>query len=343
MKIVATLDLEGGEVLARDIINQSGVILIPTGTVIKKEYIEKLVEIGENIVYIENDEIVEDEIKIEIMEECTKKVGETLDKYFSTSSEELIQIKNIAEEIIGEILKEPEILININSIRKNNDKIYSHSVNVCTMSVIFAIKMNLSQKDIKDIAVGSLLHDIGLQCVNAVLDNNLSVDVNPDMEKEKKKHVIYGYSLVENEKWLSDNAKKIILYHHERLDGSGYPFHLKDEKISTACRIISVCDEFDMLVFENNKKVHKAIEFIMSESEKKFDLDVVRIFIESVAAYPIGSLVRTNQGEVGMVIKQNNKCPTRPIIKIKKENIFIEKDLTKELTLFITDIVDKIN
>ena len=61
MKIVATLDLKGGEVLARDIINQSGVILIPNGTTIKKEYIEKLVEIGENIVYIKNDEIVEDE------------------------------------------------------------------------------------------------------------------------------------------------------------------------------------------------------------------------------------------------------------------------------------------
>ena len=95
----------------------------------------------------------------------------------------------------------------------------------------------------------------------------------------------------------------------------------------------------------NKMKVHDAIDYIVSQAGVKFDFNVIKAFVDSVAAYPTGALVITNQEEVGIVLRQNPKCPTRPVIRIiknkdgDKPEEWIEKDLTKELTLFITDTI----
>ena len=90
-------------------------------------------------------------------------------------------------------------------------------------------------------------------------------------------------------------------------------------------------------------RVHEAIESIVGQAGVKFDFDVVKVFNEMVAAYPIGSTVVTNTGEIGVVIGQNNKCPTRPILQIIKDRngnavTGVVEDLTKNLTMFIRDI-----
>ena len=148
--------------------------------------------------------------------------------------------------------------------------------------------------------------------------------------------------------WISPTAKDIIISHHERLDGSGYPFHLKGDRIKIGSKIAAVSDEFDSRVYGNlteKMKVHDAIDYIVSQAGNLFDFNVVKAFVASVAAYPTGALVVTNQNEVGIVLRQNPKCPTRPVIRIlkekdgKKPDKWTEKDLTKELTLFIVDTI----
>lgn len=337
--MVGTLSLKGGEVLAKDIINKSGIVLIPEGTIIKKEYIEKLSEIGQNVVFIEEDNEQTDEYtkEQELMIECTSKVKETFNKYFTTT-DELDEVCKIAESIITEVLKKPEVIMNVNAIRQSSEEEYSHSVNVCAMSVMLAIRMKLDEHTIKEIAVGSILHDIGYEVVNSKIGTNISADVTPDIDKEKKKHVIYGYSFLSKEKWIGDIGKDIVLSHHERYDGSGYPFHLSGDSIKIGSRIVAVSDTFDNFVFRKEKKVHEAIDYIVSECDHKFDYNIVKIFHDSVAAYPIGTIVLTNTGKRGIVVRQNNQCPTRPVIKIiSGEDDDKELDLTKELTLFIRD------
>ncbi|WP_310602430.1 HD-GYP domain-containing protein [Anaerosporobacter sp.] len=156
-----------------------------------------------------------------------------------------------------------------------------------------------------------------------------------------KKHVIFGYNYVEKETLLSAVAKDIILSHHERIDGSGYPFHLTTNKIKIGSKIVGLCDEFDHLVYGlygEKMKVYKAIDYIISQSGVKFDYEIVKLFNESVAAYPTGSTVVTNNKDIAIVLRQNAKCPTRPVIRLvmdetgKYYDDWIELDLTKELT-----------
>ena len=352
MRIISLDTVTGKERLAKDILYNSNYILMTAGTVVKKEYVKKLKELNIEYIYVE-DEIgkgidLTGNLELQIQEQCQGAVRDILLKYAYNKDEELEEIKIIAEEIINDIIKEPEIIYNLSSIRDKSDSTYSHSINVCMLSVILSFKLKIAKTKIKDIAIGCLLHDIGFTYIS--LDyHNLRIENCTEKElKEIKKHIIYGYSAVENLTWISNTSKDIIISHHERINGSGYPFHLKEDRIRIGSRIAAVCDEFDSKVYGNltaRMKVHDTVDYIISQAGVLFDFKVVKAFVDSVAAYPTGTIVITNEGETGIVLRQNPQFPTRPVIRILKNNLgemkqeWIEKDLTKELTLFIRDTI----
>lgn len=352
MRIISVDSVQGHEFLAKDILNENNMVLMTAGTIVKKEYINRLKELNIEYIYVD-DEIAQgvsltESLELQIKDQCQEAVREILTKYSYQTDSELEEIITIADEIIYDIMMEPEVMYNISSIRNKSEGTYSHSLNVCALSVILALKLRLPKKKVREIAIGCLLHDIGYTYLTIDYNNMIMEECSVKEQKEIKKHIIYGYSAVDNMDWLSSVSKDIIISHHERMDGSGYPFHLKGEKIKIGSKIAAVCDEFDSRVYGNlmhKMKVHDAIDLIVSQSGNKFALEVVKAFVASVAAYPIGALVITNQDEIGIVLRQNPKCPTRPVIRIiqdtkgDKPSDWIEKDLTKELTLFIIDTI----
>lgn len=352
MRIISVDSVKGNELLARDIVNGNNSILMSAGTVVKKEYVDRLKDLDIEFIYIE-DEIgqgidLTNSLELQIKEQCQETVRSILLKYSYHNDTELEEIKYIADEIIYDVLSQPEVIYNLSSIRNKSESTYSHSLNVCALSVILAVKLKINKSKLREIAIGCLLHDIGYTYINLEY-KEINLDTCTEKEKKEiKKHIIYGYSAVEKLDWISAVSKDIILSHHERMDGTGYPFRLDGDRIKIGSKIAAVCDEFDSLVYGNmvtKMKVHDAIDYIVSQAGIKFDFDVVNTFVASVAAYPTGALVITNEGEIGIVLRQNPKCPTRPVIRIikniqgKKPEGWVEKDLTKELTLFITDTI----
>ena len=352
MRIISLDAVTGKEILAKDIVTSNDLVLMTAGSVMKIEYVKRLKDLNVEYVYVE-DEIGQgvnllSSLEIQIQDHCQEAVRDILINYSYHNDSELIEIKQIADKIINEIMREPEVIYNLSSIRDRSISTYSHSINVCALSVILALKLKLSKSKIKDIAIGCLLHDIGYTYISFDY-SNLKMETCTEKERrELKKHVLYGYTAVEKMEWLSQTSKDIIISHHERLDGSGYPFHLKEKRIKIGSKIAAVCDEFDSKVYGNitlKMKVHEVIDYIMSNADVLFDFNVVKAFIDSVAAYPTGTLVITNENETGIVLKQNSQFPTRPVIRIirdkdgKKPKEWIEKDLTKELTVFIRDSI----
>lgn len=352
MRIISLDSVTGNELLAKDIINSSDLVLMTAGTIVKKEYVKRLKDLNIEYIYVE-DEIGQgvnliNSLELQIQEQCQEAVRDILVKYSYQNDDELEEIKQVADEIINDIMQNPEVIYNLSSIREKSDSTYSHSINVCALSVILAFKLKQSKSRIKDIAVGCLLHDIGFNYITIDYHSLTMENCSEKEQQELKKHIVYGYTSVEKMEWLSQTSKEIIISHHERIDGSGYPFHLKDSRIKIGSKIAAVCDEFDSRVYGNlikKMKVHDAIDYIVSHAGVLFDFSVVKTFVDSVAAYPTGTLVTTNQDETGIVLRQNAQCPTRPVIRIiknkegNKPNEWIEKDLTKELTLFITDSI----
>lgn len=345
--------IQGNEILAKTIYTSLDTILMPEGVRLRKEYISRLASLHIEYIYVE-DEIgkgveTKEITEMQIKEECKAELNKTWERISCNTSRQLSEMKNVADKIIEDLVERPEVIFCVSGVRNKSEMIYSHSLNVCAMSVFLALRMKLPKKKVEEIAEGSLLHDIGYTKIPNEIKEKSEEEMNYTEAREIALHTIYGYNSIENEDWLRKGSKDIILCHHELMDGSGYPFKRKGDKLSMGSRIVSVCDTFDRMVYgiyTKRYKVHEAIEYIVAEAGRAFDRDVVAVFNQSVAAYPNGTLVRTNEDEVGIVLRQNENFPARPVIRMLKDkngkvyNDWIERNLEKELSLFIEDTLE---
>lgn len=348
MRVCIVEELTGEEILAKDIFTAEYQILLTMGTQLKKEYIEKLKELQVKEVWIEENEphakkvvILKEEVK-----ECFKsKVKNILEKHTYSHNKELEELCHTADRIIMNILEEDEVVEQIYDLKGRSSDIYEHSISICSMATVVALKMGIPRHIIHDIGVGCLLHDLGLRYLTIDYTDVDFADLPESEYAEYKKHPIYGYTALRGENWISNVSKNMILYHHECLDGSGYP--LKATDISKECRIIQICDTFDEMICGigcKRVKVYEAIEYLKQYKNIKFDGDIVDIFLELTAVYPAGTTVRTSEGEMAVVLYQNKEFPERPVLRIVKDkdgnSVDVVKDLIEINNVFIEEAID---
>ena len=346
VRICKIEDLKGNEVLAKQILSKDLQVLLEKGETIQPKQIARLKDFDIEEVFILEKEVSKEE-KIVILKEETKELikenmKEIMEKLSNGNPLILEKVTAVAEQVIDNVFQIDEVTEKVYEIKEHNADLYEHAVNVCSLSVILAIRLNCSKSELNDIAIGALIHDIGLQSMERYyVDINLNL-IGPDQIVEYRKHPAYGYSKIEEESWLPKLSKDIILYHHERIDGSGFPTRISD--IEPKIQIVQVCDCFDEMVNGIGyvrRKIHEAIGFLRNSKDIKYSEKIVDAFINFIAVYPIGSIVLTNEKEVGVVIRQNRQYPDRPVIKILKDKqgnvrdgVFV-KDLLQENTVFI--------
>lgn len=350
MKIVKTSDLKGGEVLAKPILTSEIRVLLSDGIVLRPEYIAKIEELGIKEVYIKEENIHEEAallLKSDVGNIFHSKVKNIIEKHTYHNNKELIELSHTADNIIESVLEEPEVINKIYDIKERSSDVYEHSVSICSYATLLALKLKFSKQSVHDIAVGCLLHDIGLRYVTvSFTDRDLESFTRTELT-EYRKHPIYGYTALQNEKWISELSKKIILNHHELIDGSGYPLKAKD--IPPEVKVVSVCDVFDEMICGigcKRQKVYKAVEYLKTFRGFLYDVNIVNTFLEFTAVYPAGSSVLLSNGFEGVVVKQNKEFPDRPIIKLSKsesgvpitEQSFV--DLTKVNNIFIEKVLE---
>lgn len=323
MRLCKTSDLRGGEILARTVMTSEFQVLLSEGITLRPEYIEKIKELGISEVYIKEQELKEEEIhllKSDIENVFHSKVKSIMEKHTYHKNKELMELSKTADSIITSILEDEEIVEKIYDIKERNSDIYEHSITICSLATLTALKLKLKRKTVHDIGVGCLLHDLGLRYVTIEYANKNFDQMSPVEHSEYMKHPIYGYTSLKDEMWISEASKNIILQHHERLDGTGFPLRARD--VSLEVKIVAVCDAFDELICGigcERQKVYKAVEFLKTFRGIKFDEKVVDTFLEFTAVYPVGSHVLLSDGSVGRVIRQNREFPDRPVLQMVKD------------------------
>lgn len=349
MKLCKITDLKGGEVLAKTVMTSDFKILLSDGIVLRPEYIDKIKELGITEVYITEDVLHEKEVlllKNNLERVFHDKVKNIMEKHIYRQSRELMELSQTADSIISNILEEEEIVEQIYDIKERSSDIYEHSVNICSLAVLVALKLKTKKDIVHDIAVGCLLHDLGLRYLEIPYADRDMEDFSKAELIEYKKHPVYGYAALEKEVWISELSKRIILSHHEKMDGSGFPLKLKE--LPYEVKIVSVCDTFDEIICGigcSRQKVYQAVEYLKTFKGQKFDANIVDTFLEFTAVYPVGSKVLLSNNCIGKVVSQNKEFPDRPVIQvvrddqgelvskvflidlIKANNVFIEKVL----------------
>ena len=346
MRLCKVDDLTGTEILAKDAMTLEYKILLSAGTHLKPEYVEKLKELNVREVYVKEKEPDTKEVVIlkeEVEESFRSKVKNILEKHTYSHNENLMELCQTADTIITNILQEEEVVEKIYDIKERSSDIYEHSINLCSLATIVALKMGLTQEMVHDIGVSCLLHDLGLRYLQVPYEDKNLNELTELEYVEYKKHPVYGYSALRDENWISEDSKNMILYHHERLDGSGYP--LKTTDISQECRIIQICDAFDEMICGigcERTKVYEAVRYLRNNKDIKFDGKIVDIFLEFTAVYPAGTVVRTSEGETGIVLYQNKQYSDRPVIRITKDRNGMAVDVVKDLAVYDDLYIDEV-
>lgn len=342
MKIVKVDNLKGGEVLAKPILTKEYKILLSEELVLRPEYIDKIRDLGITEVFVKDEELVKTQevvlLKSDIEEGFKRQVRNIIEKHTYNNNQELVELSGTADGIISKILEEDDVIEQIYDIKERSSDIYEHSINLCSLATLTALKLNLAKERVHDIAVGSLLHDLGLRYMTISYQNQNLDSLSKVELSEYMKHPVYGYSAVKNENWISDTGKSIILFHHERIDGSGYP--LKAKEIPYEAAIVGVCDAFDEMICGigcRRTKVYEAIEYMKIYKGKRFPKEIVDVLLQFTAVYPAGSTVLLTNGQTGKVVRQNKEFSDRPVIELKNHDII---DLVKINNVFIEKVLE---
>lgn len=342
MRIRAVSKLIGGEILAEAILTREKEILIPKGTELKSEYIPLIQSLEIESLMLEDPYEDYEKPHFIIQENSIKNYTESVRKLmeghiYHENDKSLKIFEVIANDIVKEINSSTaEAILDM---KERNSNLYEHTIMVTLLSVLVGKKLKLDEQRLYNLALGCLLHDIGLRYVTIPYEGRDLTTVEPAEMFEYKKHTILGYSALQDEKWIPQISRKMILSHHENMEGTGFP--MKQKYKETECRIIQACDAFDCYISGMECKrmsVQEALDIIIGNAGKKYDKAVVDNLVSTVAKYPVGTTVKTNVEERGVVISQTVD-PENPIIMILNTDECSERNLMLEENISILGVV----
>jgi len=183
----------------------------------------------------------------------------------------------------------------------------NHSINSMFASLAMSSKLNFNDDEVRKLAAGALLHDIGKVKIDSAILQKPAALTDKEFD-EMRKHPFFGLKVIMRGMDIGDQACRLVLHHHERYDGKGYPMKLGREAISTGGRIMAIIDAYDAMTSERTYAgkltPHKAMKEIIAGSGTQFDPNYAREFLGISGAYPNGSVVELNTGEIGVVTGQ---------------------------------------
>lgn len=302
------------------------------GFPIKGAYLERIHKLGYQGVYVEDNlsegleikDIVSNELRRTTVY-AVKDVFDAmhLDATSKSVAAKLDATKQFIDHIVFDIMNNKNAIVNMVDIKVFDEYTFFHSVNVAILSIVIGQGLKLSEKELYALGLAAVLHDIG----KVYIDKELLLKKGKltDAEFEIiKTHSETGYKHLKNSYEIPIASYIGVLQHHERYDGTGYPMRKKQEEISLFGRIICLADVYDAITsnrpYRDAMLPSEAMEYIMANSGTMFDSKVVKVFVERIAAYPIGTSVTLSNGVEALVIDNNYGAPLRPVLKVYKDN-----------------------
>ncbi|MGF7142859.1 HD-GYP domain-containing protein (c-di-GMP phosphodiesterase class II) [Anaerotaenia torta] len=322
MRLISLSMLKPEMVLAKSIYYHDNLVL-REGTENLERYAKSLTRLGIDYIYIEDNKSHGIEIPDAVSEEtrvlCKQVLRQTIDDFATKAVIDISEVSHAISSVIDGIMENPDVQVSLNDIAAADDYTLSHSVSTTVYSLIIGNKLGYSRPMMEKLGAGALLHDLG----KALLDSKIlnKTDKLTDEEFEYvKTHTTRGYEALKKCTNLTELSRIISLYHHERMDGGGYPTGTPAAELHEFARIVAIADVYDALVsdrcYRRKWSSNQAVNYLVEHSETQFDLKLVSAFIKQIAIYPNGSLVRLSSNAIGIVKEQNKNFPLRPFVRV---------------------------
>lgn len=344
-KHVKIFECKKGDIIADDIFNDYGILIVPKNAPVNDYVIDKLIQFGIYNVNIYNQKYTDSKGDPQRITQLKNKyesnvssIKEVINELATGKEINYDKIKAISDSVYLNVTSNYSLIECIHNLRNFDEYTYTHSINVSIYAMLLSRWLDMNEKDIENTVMSGILHDIG----KAKIQKNILNKEGPLSPKEFdiiKTHTVLGYDIVKNIAELNLEIKKAVLLHHEKDNGKGYPLGFEGSKLNMYTKIISVVDVYDALTSNRcyKKKItpFDCFKQIQMMGIGHFDIKVVSTFLYNIANYYIGSKVAMSNDEIGEVVFIVPSNISRPIVRIK--NNFV--DLCTDNTLKIVEML----
>lgn len=228
-------------------------------------------------------------------------------------------VDTIAKEITDSLVNNQNALQSLMRMRSKDQYLLEHSMNVAVLMGVLARSMKIFGDELHQLVFGAFVHDIGkVRVPEEILYKPGRLE--PDEWQEMQRHVVYGVEALKSIGGLSPLAMSICEQHHERLDGTGYPFSLSGDQISFQGRMAAVVDVYDAItadrVYHKGMEPTVALKKMLEWSGNHLDRSLVYQLIRCVSVYPAGSAVELASGHIAVVREANLQSPNKPTVSL---------------------------
>jgi putative nucleotidyltransferase with HDIG domain len=255
---------------------------------------------------------------------------------FLRPKETLQEMGLLVGELAAAFLESPDATLHVMGEKTGSEDVYFHSLNVAILSMMMAKETGLGPEIAREVCVGALLHDIGLNEIPDRIVKRSPAEASKPERNFRASHVELGVALGKKI-GLSAQALAVLAQHHEFTDGSGYPKGLKLEEMTPGARVVSLVNYYDNLCnpIDISKALtpHEALSYMFAHCRQKFDMRALQLLIRSLGVHPPGSIVQLSNAAFGVVTCVNPKKPLRPTVLVYDEAVPKDEAITVNLEI----------
>jgi putative nucleotidyltransferase with HDIG domain len=333
---VPVTEIRSGMRLARSVELPGGRLFLSAGEILRESYIEPLLRHGIVAVYVVNElapdvmppEVISEETRRQVTQEL-RQIHDDMRRAFAAASSKGLsrfqvglnteRLKQVVGRVVDELLAQPRVVFNLQDIRTADEYTLGHSVSVCILSTLLGTVMGYTREELRNLALGALLHDIGKIMTPPEILNKPG-KLTPEEIVIMNRHTVDGWEILKDQREMPVTAAIVALQHHERWLGGGYPEGLKGKQIYKFARVCAVADCFDAMtadrVYRPGMAPARALEILTREMKGFFQPELLWSFSQCVAPYPVGSLVTITGGQKAVVVAVTRGQTYKPRIRI---------------------------
>jgi HD-GYP domain-containing protein (c-di-GMP phosphodiesterase class II) len=281
MKLISLNKIADNMVLAKNVYAREGNVLLAKDALLKQSYLNRLLDWGVNSVYVQDKQGDLLEIDEDLCQQAKDVVLQSLREFFADLNNEQLpeSVKLTLEAIMKQLLANKDILWNLVEIRAVSDSVFKHCVNVSILSMIIGSYLGYNVNHLTELAAGAILIDLGKTVVSHNLLNDPSL-LSSQENKELQEHTRLGFAKLKQFKGNYENAAQLVLQHHEKYDGTGFPQGLKGAQIHEYARIAAIADIFHL--YQTTSHEFDPSKLINDGSGTFFDPELTRLFSQKI-------------------------------------------------------------
>ena len=350
MKQININEVQPGMTLARTIINDNMIVVLAENTLLSQAHITRLKFLDVGTVCVKDDyDLDPREMLVQSMlnrsNGFVKEYQEVLvvvEKLFNEIAKNkeipMKKVKKIVDDSITSMVYQSGAIDYLYELKSMDNSTYNHSLRVSILSGVLAKWLHYKEADIQDVIFAGFLHDIGkTQLDKKIIEKNIE-NLSEEEKEIYMQHTVEGYKILAEKPDLVDGVKRAVLQHHERMDGSGFPFNLEGDDIHEYAKIVAIADIYDSITTEREgflkQTPFSALSFIRKEMFHVLDPKVCMPFIINVQEAFIGSKVLLSDKTRGSIIQYAKDYAALPVIRLTTGEIV---DLNKQAELSVIE------